>query len=169
MRALERLGDSRLMVGIPSDKADRTSDEPLNNAALMFIHEHGAPEANIPARPVIYPTIEASKDRIRMDLKKAGRLSLDGRHEAIEQAFNSLGIYLQSAMRAKITNGPFAPLAESTLRNRARKGSKGAKAELASRKQGNPPNPNNARPLVFTGQIRRALTYVIRRISNAKP
>jgi hypothetical protein len=69
----------------------------------------------------------------------------------------------QNAVRTKITDGPFAPLADSTLRARARRGRKGAVAELKSRAQGNAPNNANAKPLIDTGQLRKSITYVVRK------
>ncbi|MBX4298880.1 hypothetical protein K4H04_24285, partial [Mycobacterium tuberculosis] len=63
-------------------------------------------------------------------------------------------------MRAKITEGPFVPLAAATLRARARRGRSGAAKELASRAAGNAPDNSNAKPLIDTGQYRQAITYV---------
>jgi len=51
------------------------SDAPNDRARIALIHEHGAPEANIPARPFIYPTWEREKGNIlalfELTLKKA--------------------------------------------------------------------------------------------------
>jgi len=40
------------------------SDAPDNRAMIALIHEHGAPEAGIPARPFIYPTWDREKKGI---------------------------------------------------------------------------------------------------------
>lgn len=151
-KAIENLATTRVMIGVPGDNADRNSDEDsgtINNAALMKIHEDGAPEANIPARPVVHPTIRANSDQIAASMKKAGMFALDGNDEGVDRQMNSTGIMMQNAMRRKITTGPFAPLSERTLAARRAKGHKSVK------------------PLIDTGQLRRALTYVIRKIAWA--
>lgn len=149
--ALKLLATQRVMVGIPADKANRKNDDagPINNAQLMAIHEYGAPEANIPARPVVEPTVRENRDAIRKGLKAAGDFALKGDKEGVDRQLHAVGIFVQNKMRAKITDGPFAPLSERTLAGRRAKGRTGTK------------------PLIDTGQLRRALTYVIRSVRDA--
>lgn len=40
------------------------NDAPQDRAKIALIHEHGAPEAHIPARPFIWPTWEREKGNI---------------------------------------------------------------------------------------------------------
>ncbi len=56
----------------------------------------------------------------------------------------------------------FTPLADSTVEARARRGRKGAKAELARRAAGESPGTDLVKPLIDTGQYRRAITHVVR-------
>lgn len=56
----------------------------------------------------------------------------------------------------------FTPLADSTVEARARRGRKGAKAELARRAAGESPGTELVKPLIDTGQYRRAITHVVR-------
>lgn len=146
-RSLRALAEQRVMVGVPGDKAGRkpeAGEGPINNAALMKIHEDGAPEVNIPARPVVGPTIKDSKATILAGLELAGDKALTGDTPGMMKALNALGLTMQNRMRKKITDGPFDPLSERTLAARRAKGRTGTK------------------PLIDTGQLRRALTYVIR-------
>ena len=61
-----------------------------------------------------------------------------------------------------IADGVAPPLANATLRKRARKGRKGAQAELDRRAQGEEPGMDLAKPLEDTGQMRNAVTFAIR-------
>ena len=150
--ALGKVASTRVMAGIPAEKGLREPDDSgekasgINNAALMFIHEFGAPEANIPARPVVYPAIRSIQKEVIARLKVIGKLALEGKPDQVDKAFNALGLLAQNAMRKRITEGPFEPLKPSTLATRRARGRKGD------------------RPLIDSGQLRRALTYVIRKL-----
>src|SRR5260363_213287 len=67
---------------------------------------------------------------------------------------------------AKMTEGPFKPRAESTLQARARRGRIGAAIELERRRRGHTPENANAKPLIDTGQLRKSITYVVRKKSK---
>lgn len=148
-KSIKALAETRVMVGVPSDKATRKNEEnqgPINNAALMAIHENGAPEVNIPARPVVHPTIQENKPIIVQGLKQAGAKALEGDYSGMMKTYMALGLTMQNKLREKITDGPFVPLSERTLAARRAKGRTGTK------------------PLIDTGQLRRALTYVLRKV-----
>lgn len=145
---LTELTQLRTMVGVPAEKAGREaveSGEPINNAAIAYIQDNGAPEVNIPARPFMRPGLESIKSDIAPMLKRAGKFALEGERESMLKQFHALGLKAQNAVRKKITDGPFTPLAPSTLAARRAAGRSGTK------------------PLIDTGQLRRAITYVIRR------
>lgn len=147
--ALKEVATTRVMAGVPAEKSLRKPEAgesaEINNAALMYIHEFGAPEANIPPRPVVYPAIRSIQKEVTALLKKIAKLALEGRPEQVQKGFHALGILAQNALRARITDGPFEPLKPSTIAARRARGRKGD------------------RPLIDTGQLRRALTYVIRK------
>lgn len=150
--AISELSQTRVMIGVPAEKAGReqTEAQPINNATLMYIHEHGAPEANIPARPVLYPAAaEVQKTWVPM-LKRAAEYAMKGDRTSMMNQFHAIGLLGQNAMRKRITDGPFIPLKPATLAARRAKGRTGTK------------------PLIDTGQLRRALTYVIRRVLGLK-
>lgn len=147
IKAFDVLTSRRVLAGVPAVKAPRSGDEhegPINNAALMYIHEHGAPEVNIPARPVVHPAINSIKKELIAEQKRGAKLVLKGNFAAIDRMFHRMGIMAQNAMRKRITDGPFEPLAPRTIAERRARGRFGIK------------------PLIDTGQLRRALTYVIR-------
>lgn len=165
--AFRILGKRELLVGFPEDTTNRDPDpaEPpdLTNAELAYIHDNGAPEANIPARPFMDPAMQEQAPYVANDLvalaasavTKAGKVN-------IEAGFHKIGIRVQVGIQKKINEGIPPPLSERTLRERARKGRKGAKEELAARAQGLPPSTTLAKPLIDTAQMRNAVNYVIR-------
>jgi phage gpG-like protein len=131
------------LVGIPSATATRKDNEPINNAQIGFIQEFGSPANNIPARPFLIPGVTSVKERIAEELERGARSALTGT-PVLDEAFHRVGLVAQNAVRAKINNGPFAPLAESTITQRLARGRTGTK------------------PLIDTGQLRNSITYAVR-------
>jgi phage gpG-like protein len=146
-KAIEVLASKRVMVGVPADKAAR-KDGPINNAALAYVHNNGAPEINLPARPFMEPGIESVKTDIRAGIGKAGEFALEGRPDAVERQYHRVGAIGRDAIKAKITDGPFVPLAPATIAARKRK--------RKSR------NNVDVKPLIDTGALRNSISYVIR-------
>ena len=146
-KAIDALGRSRVMVGVPSDKAVR-KDGPINNAALAYIQENGAPEVNIPPRPFMKPGVASVQPQIAAGLKKAGEFALQGRSDAVDRQFHRVGAIGRDAIKAKITDGPFVPLKPSTIAAR--------KSKRKSR------NNTDVKPLIDTGALRASISYVIR-------
>lgn len=143
MKAVHALVKKEVLVGVPEEHADRKK-EGITNATLAYIHDTGSPAANIPARPFLNPGIQQVKDRIIVRLKQIGQKTLRGNLSSVEEGLNAVGLIAVNSIRAKITSGPFSPLAPSTIRARLRRGRTGI------------------RPLVDTGQLRNAINYVLR-------
>lgn len=165
VKGIGALVKKQVLVGIPDSTATRDDDEKpgeMNNATLGYIHEFGSPAANIPARPFLMPGVEDAQEDIEARLKKAADAALDGKPGRVDQQLEAAGITAQNSVKDKINSGDFAPLSAATLRARARRGRQGAIDELQSRAAGNAPNNDNARPLIDTGQLRNAITYVVR-------
>lgn len=151
LAGVRSLTERQVLVGVPAAKAPREAEElkgqPINNAALAYIHEFGAPAANIPARPFLVPGVESVEDEIAARYKRAAEVAISDntdRAAVIDRAHHAVGLTAQAAVRRKITDGPFTPLAPSTLAARRARGVKRTK------------------PLIDTGQLRAAQTYVIR-------
>ncbi len=146
-----KLAGQEVLAGVPRDETQRNSDPsekgPMNNATLAYIHENGAPAANIPARPFMRPGVEAVKPRIVDEFKKAGKYAANGDEAGLDKSLNRVGLITQSSMRATINAGPPPPLKPSTLAARRRRGRTGDV------------------PLIDTGQLRNSLNYVIRKKS----
>lgn len=152
---IESLGNERVLVGIPASESYRRpepgeppSATPINNADLGYIHEMGSPAANIPARPFLVPGVQSARERLGGLYESAARAILAGRVATASEAHARAGLIASAAVKTKITEGPFTPLAPLTLANRKRRGRTGT------------------RPLIDTGQLRNAITYVIRKVGE---
>lgn len=177
-QALQLLAEREVLVGFPEENADRTpvegEDSSITNASLAYIHDNGAPEQNIPARPFMIPGITAalplvSAETGKMAQRVVASTSKGAAKKAVDQGYARVGLKAMTALKKKINEGVPPPLAESTLRRRANRGGKGygarkgAKLELELRAAGWDPSVDFAKPLIDTGQLRNAISYVIRK------
>jgi hypothetical protein len=144
LKAVRDLTKQEVLVGIPAENAGRDDDAPINNAELGYIHEFGAPAANIPPRPFLVPGITGAESRFTPHMEAAAGAAIDGNEGRVSQGLNRAGIVAASAVKTKIDEGPFAPLSEVTIE---RKGSD--------------------KPLLDTGQMRNAVTHVVRKKGDA--
>lgn len=167
MAALKNLEAQTVYAGFPEGEDPREdaegNPEAITSAAIAYIQNTGDPELNIPARPFMVEGIETVGDKIADGMEAAGIAALDGDSQGVDKALHSVGMTAQLGIQAKINDGPFEPLADSTLKARARRGRVGAQDELDSRAAGNDPGTESARPLVDTGGMRNAVTYVVRK------
>jgi hypothetical protein len=169
---LKKLKKRRLMVGIPEQKAARQG-EPINNAQLLYIlshgvrkksmrdemqpkidagmkysaayqlyiMSHGSPLWQIPPRPVLEPAIEAHKDAISKLFHAVIKAAAKGDEAALQKAMSVCGLAAQNYCRAWFTdprNG-WPPNSPCTIKMK-----------------------KSARPLIDTGTMRKAITYVVR-------
>ena len=158
LAAIKRLEGQAVYVGFPSSADSRLGMDPgknarnagpqgkptVTNAQLAWIHEHGTEDGHIPARPFMRPAVKAAQPKITARLKQAAAAALDGKGDLVHKYFMATGLETQAALRKKIVDGPFLPLAEETLRRRRAAGFRGTK------------------PLIVTGQLRQACSFVIR-------
>lgn len=149
LKATKVLASSQVLVGVPAEKAPRSSAEakgqPINNAALAYIHNYGIPELNIPARPFLEPGIKNAKDRINGYMGDAAAAAFDGKSERVAKNLTAAGIAATSSVKSKINTGPFQPLRPATLAARRARGRTGTK------------------PLIDTGQLRNSISFVVRK------
>jgi hypothetical protein len=158
---LEALTKNRVLVGIPATNAGR-KDTPVTNADIGYINEFGSPAQNIPPRPFLIPGVRGARERLAKQLKAAAVQALTGDRESVIKRLHAIGMIAQNAVRKKITDGPFVPLADATVAARAKRGRKGAIEEMQRRAAGQAPGTDLAKPLLDTGTLRRSITYVLR-------
>lgn len=138
-RSLEELRQSEVYVGIPAENEQRKDDK-INNASLLFLHTHGSPINHIPPRPVLEPAIEANRALITPELAAAARAVIAGDAQAATAHLRRAGIIGANAAKRWFTdprNG-WAPNAPSTIRAKG-----------------------SDKPLIDTGQLRRAITSIV--------
>jgi hypothetical protein len=136
-----------VLVGIPQEKSSRPEEnEGITNAELLFIHTNGSPLNKVPARPVIEPAIEADKELIGTLMGEALKAFLDGDEVVAQEYLEKSGLEGQGAAQDWFDNpnNGWAPNAPSTKKAKIKKGS------------------TDPKPLIDTGELRKAITYVIR-------
>lgn len=149
LKQLAALGSKRVLIGIPDTAADR-KPEPgekvtPSNALIGYVMETGSPAQNIPARPHLAPGVQAAEAQYVRMYQKGARAVLDGDAPNLDQVHEAVGLVASSSVKTFIDDGAgFAPLAPRTLAARRSRGRTGEK------------------PLIDTGQYRRAITYVVR-------
>lgn len=168
LRAVSELGKQRVLVGVPAEKAQRNGEK-LNNATLLYIHENGAPEANIPARRPLQTGLRNAQARISSRFRSIAKqaMKFEGNPRTIvTHGLEGIGMIAVSAVKSAIAGGLSPALADSTLQARARsgKGKKSALAELAARAAGQNASSDTAHPLLHTGELKNAITYVVRKV-----
>lgn len=162
-RAMQLLTKQEVMVGIPADNGQRSGDleGPVTNAQLGYIHEHGSPARNIPPRPFLVPGIQVARDPIVDQLRDAGKQALDGNAGGVSRALDKAGLIAQNSVRARFVDNDWPALAESTLGKRPAaerdKSGKVRRRKKSRRERG------AVNPLIDTGQMRKAVTYVVRK------
>lgn len=144
LKSLKDLDNDRLLVGVPMDENAR-DDDPIGNAQIGYINEYGSEAANIPPAPHLEPGVDAIADKCADIIADGISSALSGKPDALKKAYNRAGLVAQASVRRHITSQDgFEDLSESTLEARERAGFKGTKR------------------LIWTGQYRNSITYVIR-------
>ena len=144
------LGNTEVLVGIPEDEAARNdgNGNVINNAALLYIHTNGSPKNNIPPRPVIEPALsdDENSERIGEIMGEAVNSAMAGDADGMRENLAKAGMAGQNAVKDWFTNpkNGWQPVKPETARRKERRGA------------------TEQRPLIDTGELRNALTYVVR-------
>jgi hypothetical protein len=112
-----------------------------SEAHSLYIQSHGSPLWHIPPRPVLEPSIEASKEPIAKQLQGAAVAAIDGNQQEVDNALHRAGIVAENAAKAWFENpqNGWPPNSPKTI---AKKGSDS--------------------PLIDTGEMRKSITHVVR-------
>ncbi len=142
---IKKFKHDAVLVGIPEEDTSRKKDDLINNATLLAINNFGSPAQNIPARPVMEIGIRKAQDEIAEQFKKAAVGALSKGLGALTPAYHRAGIIAANSIKKVINDqeGIDGP-SEATLAAREARGFKGTKA------------------LIVTGQMRNAITHVVR-------
>lgn len=166
------IGKLEVYVGISEETASR-EDEEINNAELVHIHthgiragsmrqemnpnidagmkyseayqlymeSHGSPLWHAPPRPLIEPAIEKSKTQIAAILKTALQAALNADEQGAQQGLKEAGQFAFGEVIVYFDdpNNGWAPNSPATIKAKG-----------------------SDRPLVDTGALKQAITYVVR-------
>ena len=154
-RIIKRFEKDEILVGIPESKTERSeteSGEPITNAAILAINHFGSEVNNIPPRPVLAIGIRNAQKEIAEQLSLAVKNGLRHGISATDTYYNRAGIIASNSCKKVINEQDgILPAAESTLKARKRPGFGGRKNGFQGDKS-----------LLVTGQMRNAITYVLK-------
>lgn len=163
-KAIRGLEQSEVLVGFPASEEPRKEGDAPSNALIAYVQNYGDPERNIPQREFMAPGIRAAQPQIQPALLRAAKAAVLNNQSGVQSALVAAGLAGVSGVRNAITEGIPPPLSEKTIkaRIRARKsGLKGGTQELANRAAGLGASTDLVKPLIDTGQLRNAVTYVV--------
>jgi hypothetical protein len=161
--AIKGIANSRAYVGIPEKNTSRKGE--ITNAGLLYIHTNGSEVMNIPARPVIEPAIEDDRNVLERMLGGVAESALDGQKDMMRQKLEQVGRRGANDAQRWFTNpkngwprNKSATIARklSTLHGDVKKDAMAALVEAGE--TGDVSNIDT--PLIDTGEMRRAITYV---------
>jgi hypothetical protein len=153
-RAIRSLPEQDVLVGIPAEENPREGGG-IGNAALGYIHENGAPEVGIPARPWLIPGIRNDRANIAKYLGQAARAALEGKEGLVERALHAAGFSATISVQRKLHTGPFVPLRPGTIAARRRRSAGSSYRRKAT-------TAADVKPLIDTAQMLRAVVHVVR-------
>lgn len=181
LRRVQALTQHEVLVGVSAAKTmQRRQAGGVNNAMLAYVHEHGSPARNIPARPFLHPAVRATQAQTRPLLWQAAHDALLGRNPL--PSLHRIGLLVRNEAVHWITDWPegVAPLKPATIRARLMR-TKAGQRQLRrlsdnARASGMPLGQvltdwATARmasgntfivPLVDTGALRSSISYVVR-------
>lgn len=165
------IGQLEVYVGIPEEEASRQGEE-INNAELAYIHthgirkksmrkemqpamdagklyskayemyiqSHGSPLWQSPPRPIIEPAIEKHQEAIGAKLKRPLQAVLNGDSQGVRDGLEKAGMFAANKVKDYFTDSDNGwPL--------------NTPATIEAK--------DSDRPLVDTGALRQAITYVV--------
>lgn len=147
---IARFKKDSVLIGIPMEDNQRDDDAPIGNAAILAINHFGSDDGKIPPRPVLTTGIKNAQADITDQFKIMAKKALKQGVSALDTGYERIGIIASNACKKVITDqdGIKEP-SDATLKARqylTQSGFKGTKA------------------LLVTGQLRNAITYVVRSI-----
>ena len=149
LECIRFLNRTKVDVGLTSSASERSR-------WLMALHEHGAPGAHIPARPVIIPALSAEKAReaVGRELREAASAANAGDRQAMQAALERAGEAGTDAIRAYIDAGVPPPNAPLTVEG-------GWIRNFSSKKPVHVEGKGFSKPLYDTGELYGDFDYEI--------
>jgi hypothetical protein len=154
---LLNLAKKQVLVGVP-ESTDAREDSPIGNAALAYIHDQGSPLANIPQREFMRPGIRKAQEKINKELFQVAKAYLEEDEANVDLHLHKAGLIAASSIKSVLNEGEgFAPLKRGTTLARLRQRKAAKKWDKEKREA----TMGAMHPLVNTGELRGAITYVV--------
>lgn len=128
IRKINRDG-AHVKVGIFANGKARRGDSSLTNAEVGAVHEFGAPDAGVPARPWLKPAIQKHSKEYQKMLEAVAKEALNG--GSIPQGLGRIGAKAAADVKGYIVAGePPQNLAPATLARKRKKSAPGSTGEV---------------------------------------
>lgn len=163
LQRLKKIQRTEILVGIPESEAARKDGE-MNNPTLLYIHTKGSPLRNLPARPVIEPALEDEMNAARIidDLRKVVDLVFANKFDQARKQMEITGKDAANMIRMWFVDpkNNWEPNARATVLRKLKKLSKKKRTEMIADYDAG--NERIDKPLIDTGELRKAITYVVK-------
>lgn len=133
-RMLKELADKEVRIGFQHGKA--TEEDGTDVCDVAAWNELGT--VNMPSRPFLRKSVDENEGKINSFLQSKKKDLVRG--VSAEQVLKEIGIFQKDLIQEKITEGSFAPNAESTARQKG-----------------------SSKPLIDSGRMRQSVNYVIQK------
>jgi hypothetical protein len=165
-RTLREISRKQVLVGIPQENNPRPGD-PIGNAAIAYINEHGSPANNIPPRPHFRPGITDAQRQISQRLEAAAKVAMAGGQETtVTMYMGQAGQAAVNSIKRRIQRGLLPPLAPATVA--ARTTGRGRRTREAARRgmslmalAREEALDGSVKPLIDTGDYINSIVWVI--------
>ncbi len=149
-KARKQLQSTRVEIGLPASASAR-------NKYLLALHEHGAPAAHIPPRPVVSPALHqpSTQAAITDGLRSACEAAASGDTDGVASGFDSAGRAGVAGIRSYIDAGISPGNAPITI-------SGGWMRNPTSGKPVHIPGKGFDKPLYDTGELYNAFDYEVK-------
>ena len=133
-RMLKQLADKEVRIGFQHGKATEENGADVCDVAAW--NELGT--ERMPSRPFLRKSVDENESKINAFLQSKKKDLIRG--VSAEQVLKEIGIFQKDLIQEKITDGDFAPNAESTIRQKG-----------------------SSKPLIDSGRMRQSVNYVIQK------
>ncbi len=136
---LKEISESQILIGIPKEAMQTKDGKTFYLADIARVNNFGSKSRNIPARPFGTTLMPRFGKKIADFYKKEIATVLKGKRK-LKAALNRIGFVAAGYMKQNLSTGKWKPNAPITIKMKG-----------------------SAKPLIDTGQMRQAITWVIRK------
>ncbi|BBE09718.1 Uncharacterized protein MCB1EB_1557 [Mycoavidus cysteinexigens] len=144
LNQIKALGQKEICVGVIAKTAPRKDQKAsFSNAQIAAVHEFGASNKGIPARPFLRSTLIRNKqvytDGLATQMRKSVR-----QKQSPEQAYQVVGLKAASNVQHEIRHGTHKPLKAATIQRK-----------------------KSSQPLIDIGQLHQSITSIVREVNES--